>query len=169
VAAIGVAGLFVKPSMIKGPEASLVQLPSVKMFCIVTAVAAIVAFVIALRASMITSTVVTGLVPIIAFAYIAIALMPVANELASTRPLVAALERQHVAPERIALYAAPYLWTRDFPNELERVVYGAPEMSKPVVIVTARAHANEIAPSLSGYRVVDSVRMIGKWFDVYRQ
>jgi len=169
MAALAVAGHFVSPNQIKGPEAALVQLPAVKLFCIVTAVAALIAFVIALRASMTTSTVVTGLVPVIAMVTIAIALMPVANDLASTRPLVAALEKQHVAAEQITLYAAPYLWTRDFPGNLERVVYAAPETPKPIVIVTARAHANEIAPSLSGYHVVDSVRMIGKWFDVYRQ
>jgi hypothetical protein len=96
--------------------------------------------------------------------------MPIVNDLASTRPLVGALERQDVAPEQINLYAAPYLWTRDFPITFEHVNYGAPDRTaKPVIIVTARAHANEIAPSLSGYHVVDSVRMIGKWFDVYRQ
>jgi hypothetical protein len=37
------------------------------------------------------------------------------------------------------------------------------------VIVTARAHAGEIAPSLYGYQMVDPVRMIGKWFYVYRR
>jgi 4-amino-4-deoxy-L-arabinose transferase-like glycosyltransferase len=169
MAAIGVAGLFVKPSMIKGPEATLIQLPAVKAFCIVTAVAALIAFAIAFRASSVTSTIAAGLVPIVSMVFMAVALMPVVNDLASTRPLVAALERQSVAPEQMTLYSAPYLWTRDFPRKFELVVYGAPETTKPVVIVTARAHAGEIAPSLSGYHVVDSVRMIGKWFDVYRQ
>jgi hypothetical protein len=172
MAVIGIAGLIVSPGMIKGPEAALVALPAVKLLCIVTAVAAIIAFVIAIRASLTTSTIAAGLVPIISMVVIAIALMPVVNDLVSTRPLVAALERQRVPAEQIALYAAPYLWTRDLPRELERVVYAAPETlagTKPAVIVTARAHAGEIAPSLTGYRVVDSVRMIGKWFDVYRR
>jgi hypothetical protein len=39
----------------------------------------------------------------------------------------------------------------------------------PAVIATSRAHAAEIAPLLAGYRKVDSIRMIGKWFDVYRR
>ena len=172
MAVIGIAGLFVSPGMIKGPEAALVQLPAVKLFCVITAVAAIIAFMIALRASLMTSTIVAGLVPIVSMVVIAIVLMPVVNELVSTRPLVVALQRQRVPPEQIALYAAPYLWTRDFPRELERVVYASPETvtrTRPIVIVTARAHANEIAPTLAGYRVVDSVRMIGKWFDVYRR
>jgi 4-amino-4-deoxy-L-arabinose transferase-like glycosyltransferase len=172
MAILAMAGLFVSSRQIKGPEAVLVQLPAVKWLCIVTAVAALIALVIALRASLITSTIAAGLLPIVAMVYIAIVLMPVVNDLSSTRPLVAALEKQSVAPEQIALYAAPYLWTRDFPRTFEHVVYAAPETlsrTKPIVIVTARAHANEIAPSLAGYRVADSVRMIGKWFDVYRR
>jgi hypothetical protein len=148
------------------------QLPEVRTLLIVTATAAIFAFAIALRASLTTSTIATGLVPIISMAFIAIALMPVVNDLVSTRPLVNALQQQQVPPEQIALYAAPYLWTRDLPREYERVIYADPATlarTKPVVIVTARAHANEIASALNGYHVVTSLRMIGKWFDVYRQ
>jgi 4-amino-4-deoxy-L-arabinose transferase-like glycosyltransferase len=167
---VAIAGLVVSPKTIKGPEAALLQLLSVRMLCIITAVAALIAFVVALRGSLITSTIAAGLVPIVAMVFIAIALMLAINDLASTQPLLASLERQNVAPEQITLYAAPYLWTRDFPIKFEHVAYGAPDrIAKPVLIVTARAHANEIAPSLSGYHVTDSVRMIGKWFDVYRQ
>jgi 4-amino-4-deoxy-L-arabinose transferase-like glycosyltransferase len=172
IALIAIAAFFVSPTRIKGPESALIQLPAVRTLLIVTAIAAIVAFAIATRASLTTSTIATGLVPIIAMAFIAIALMPIVNDLVSTRPLVIALQQQQVPPERIALYAAPYLWTRDLPREYERVVYADPEMlakTKPAVIVTARAHANEIALALNGYHVVTSLRMIGKWFDVYRQ
>jgi 4-amino-4-deoxy-L-arabinose transferase-like glycosyltransferase len=172
MALIGVAGLFVTPGMIKVPEGALVQLPAVKIFCIITIVAAILAFVIALRSSLVTSTIAAGLVPIISMIVIAIALMPVINDISSTRPLVAALEKQYVPPEQIALYAAPYLWTRDMPRDYERVMYATPytlAQTTPTVIVTARAHAGEIAPSLYGYQMVDPVRMIGKWFYVYRR
>jgi hypothetical protein len=103
---------------------------------------------------------------------IAVALMPVINDICSTRPLVAALEKQHAPPEQIALYAAPYLWTRDMPRDFEHVTYATPYtlvQTTPTVIVTARAHAGEIAPSLYGYQMVDAVRMIGKWFYVYRR
>jgi len=103
---------------------------------------------------------------------VAIALMPFINDISSTRPLVAALEKQNVPPEQIALYAAPYLWTRDMPRDFEHVTYATPytlAQTAPTVIVTARAHANEIAPSLYGYQMVDPVRMIGKWFYVYRR
>jgi 4-amino-4-deoxy-L-arabinose transferase-like glycosyltransferase len=172
MAIVGIGGLFVTPSMIKSPEGAFVQLPAVKMFCIITIVAALLAFVIALRSSVITSTIAAGLVPIISMIVIAIALMPVINDISSTRPLVAALEKQHVPPEQIALYAAPYLWTRDMPRDFEHVTYATPytlAQMTPTVIVTARAHAGEIAPSLYGYQMVDPVRMIGKWFYVYRR
>jgi len=169
---LAITGLVVSPKTIKGPEAALLQLPSVKMLCIITAAAALIAFVIALRGSLITSTIAAGLVPIVSMVVIAIALMPVVNDLASTRPLVVALEQQNVPPEQIALYAAPYLWTRDLPPRFERVMYATPytlAVSSPTVIVAAKAHAGEIAPQLNGYQVVDAVRMIGKWFYVYRR
>jgi 4-amino-4-deoxy-L-arabinose transferase-like glycosyltransferase len=172
MAIIGIAGLFVTPQMIKSPEGALIQLPAVKIFCIVTLVAAMIAFVIALRSSLVTSTIAAGLVPIIAMIVIAIALMPFINDISSTRPLVAALEKQNVPPEQIALYASPYLWTRDMPIAYEHVSYATPytlAQMTPTVIVTARAHAGEIAPQLYGYQMVDPVRMIGKWFYVYRR
>src|SRR3954470_8705402 len=172
MALIGIAGLFITPQMIKGPEGALVQLPAEKMFCVITLAAANIAFVIAVRGSLVTSTIAAGLVPIVAMIVIAIALMPTINDIASTRPLVAALEKQQVPPEQIALYAAPYLWTRDMPRDYERVMYATPftlAQTTPTVIVTARAHAGEIAPSLYRYQMVDAVRMIGKWFYVYRR
>src|SRR4051812_1175894 len=169
---IALAGLFIPPNTIKSPEAVLIQLPAVKALCIITAVAALFAFVVSMRGSLITSTIAAGLVPIVSMVVIAIALMPVVNDLASTRPLVTALEAQNVPPEQIALYAAPYLWTRGLPPSFERVMYATPytlAVSSPTVIVAARAHAGEIAPQLYGYHVVDTVRMIGKWFYVYRR
>jgi 4-amino-4-deoxy-L-arabinose transferase-like glycosyltransferase len=172
MAIVGIGGLFITPQMIKGPEGALVQLPAVKVFCIITLIAAMIAFVIALRASLVTSTIAAALVPIVAMIVIAIALMPAINNISSTRPLVAALEKQHVPPEQVALYAAPYLWTRDMPRGYERVMYATPytlAQTTPTIIVTARAHASEIAPSLYGYHMVDAVRMIGKWFYVYRR
>jgi 4-amino-4-deoxy-L-arabinose transferase-like glycosyltransferase len=172
MALIGIGGLFVTPQMIKSPEGAYVQLPAVKIFCVITIVAAILAFVIALRSTLVTSTIAAGLVPIVSMIVIAIALMPTINDISSTSPLVAALEKQHVPPEQIALYAAPYLWTRDMPRDYERVMYATPytlAQTTPTVIVTARAHAGEIAPSLYRYQMVDPVRMIGKWFYVYRR
>jgi 4-amino-4-deoxy-L-arabinose transferase-like glycosyltransferase len=172
IALIAIAALFINPTRIKGPDSALLLLPQVKALLIITAVAAIIALLITWRASLTTSTIATGLVPIVSMTFIAIFLMPLVNDLVSTRPLVAALEKQHVPPEQIALYAAPYLWTRDMPRAYERVTYATPytlAQITPTVIVTARAHAGEIAPSLYGYQMVDAVRMIGKWFYVYRR
>ena len=90
------------------------------------------------------------------------------NNLATDRPLIAALEKQHVSGNEIALYTCPHLWAHDMPRDLEHVHYGQPQ-GTPTVIATARAHAKEIAPQLAGFHVVDSVKMIGKWFDVYRR
>ena len=172
IGVVAIAGLFAAPRVVKGPDAALVQLPAVKILCIITLAAAIIALVIALRGSPITSTIAAGLVPIVAMIVIAIALMPVINDLCSTRPLVAALKKQNVPPEQMALYASPYLWTRDMPRDFEHVTYATPftlAQITPTIIVTARAHGGEIAPSLYRYQMVDAVRMIGKWFYVYRR
>lgn len=102
----------------------------------------------------------------------AAALTPMINTIATTRPLIASLAKQHVPPQEIALYSCPQLWSRDMPRELEQVRYVAPAdfaHIHPLVIATARKNAKEIAPALNGYRVVDTVQMIGKPFDVYRR
>ncbi len=137
-------------------------------------VALAIAAVIALFASrnIYASTIALGFVPIVALGYAMIFMMPAINELASDRPIVRAIVAQHVAPEDVALYASPYLWTRDMPRELERVRYVSPDAlrARPAtVVVTARRHAGEIAASLHEYRKVDQFQMIGKWFDVYRR
>ncbi|HEY8181771.1 MAG TPA: hypothetical protein VII32_05990 [Thermoanaerobaculia bacterium] len=121
--------------------------------------------------SQMLSTIAVGIVPIIPLAYAAITMMPYANSIASTERLIAALEKQHVAPEQIALYSCPNLWSRyNFPRELERVRYvDADNIGNATVIATSRVHAPEISATLRGYRRVDQVQMIGKWFDVYRR
>lgn len=137
-----------------------------------TLVVSVVAFVIAARASLETSTIAAGAVTVAVLVFVAVYLLPFVNGFGSTQALVTVLERQRVAPEQIALYSTPYLWTRDLPRSLERVVYADPETllrTKPSLIVTSRRHATDIAPALTGYRKVDEVRMIGKWFDVYRK
>lgn len=137
-----------------------------------TLVVSVIGLIVAARASLVMSTIVAGAVPILVLLFVADRLTPFINGFGSTQALVTVLERQHVPPEEIALYSAPYLWTRDFPRPLERVVYADPETlrrTRPAVIVTSRTHAGEIAPALAGLRKVDEVRMIGKWFDVYRR
>jgi 4-amino-4-deoxy-L-arabinose transferase-like glycosyltransferase len=142
---------------------------SLRPLAIVLTATALIGIAVSLKSDLL-STVALGLTPIIAFAYIGIAMMPLVNEMISTRPLIAALQKQGVASEQIALYTCPFLWSRDFPRELERVRYvNADNVGDPVVIATSRAHSNEIANALRRYRRVDQLQMIGKWFDVFRK
>lgn len=173
LAAIGIAALFVPLARIKGPEAALVAQTSVKMLFVVLAIAAIVALLVSLRGSLTSSTIALGFVPLCAFAYVAIALMPMVNTLSSTRPLVDALIRQQVRGDEIALYQCPHMWSRrEFPPDFESVHYAdASDVRalQPRVIVTSRKRADDLAETLRGYRKVNELRMIGKWFDVYRR
>jgi 4-amino-4-deoxy-L-arabinose transferase-like glycosyltransferase len=145
-----------------------VRVPDVPVtgLCIATAIAGAAALLIVLRSSFTAGTVAVGLAALVPLLYVAVALMPQVNELASTRPLVAALVRQRVPGDQITLHWCPYLWTRDMPRDLERVVYAddLKSVHTPVLAI-ARAHA----PALPGYRRVEELRMIGKWFDVYRR
>ncbi|HVR37505.1 MAG TPA: hypothetical protein VMU84_00300 [Thermoanaerobaculia bacterium] len=162
LAAIGVAGLFI--------DRPYVSLPLVKGFLGVLAAGAIVSLFIARR--VIASTYAVGLTLIAAFSYAAIALVPLANEMASPRPLIRAIVAQRVPPEDVALYSCPHLWSRTMPRELERVRYVGPDDLRgiqPTLIVTSRKHAHEIAYALAGYRKVAEFQMIEKPFDVYRR
>jgi len=148
------------------------SVPGVNGLIAFALIVSVIGFIIAARASLVTSTLMAGAVPLAVLLFVSINLLPFVNGFGSTRALVDVLRRQPVEPREIALYAAPYLWTRDLPPPLERVVYADPPMlerMKPRVIVTSRGHAKEIAATLAGYRKVDEVRMIGKWFDVYRR
>jgi hypothetical protein len=159
VIAIGsLAGLFVT------------SLPSeVKPLLILLAICALLTLMVTVR-SLVFSTLAVGIVPLIGLSYAGLMLMPLANEIASTKRLIAALQKQNVAAEQIALYSCPHLWSTNFPRELERVRYVSPDnIGTPAVIATSRAHAAEIVAALRGYRRVDAVQMIGKWFDVYRR
>jgi 4-amino-4-deoxy-L-arabinose transferase-like glycosyltransferase len=154
------------------PEGALLGRSDVRAFFAVFAIFAIVELLLIRRRSPVASTMAVGLVPVVAFSFAALALMPIANGLASTRPLIVALDSQFVAPEEIALYWCPYLWSRDWPSPMENVRYVDAETLRtihPRVIITSRIHSGEIAPSLAGLRKVGSLRMIGKWFDVYRR
>jgi 4-amino-4-deoxy-L-arabinose transferase-like glycosyltransferase len=158
---IGVTGYVLLPRYIA-------PTPALRGLFIVLALAALVATFFA--RNLLKSTLAVGTVPVVALIYVAIFLVPMANELASARPLVGALLRQRVDPERIALYATPHLWTRAMPRDLERVRRVSAEeaqMLQPEVIVTSRKKAGELP--LAGYRKVDEFQMIGKWFDVYRR
>jgi hypothetical protein len=167
LATVGVAGLFVRRPEIPAHAA-------VHALFAILALSAIVALVITIRGRLVASTLATGLVLVATLAYAAIALVPLANDLASTRPLVRALVAQQVPPDQTALYVCPHLWTRDMPPELARARHvDADELRAlappPQLIVARRKNAPEIADVLRGYRKVAELQMIGKPFDVYRR
>lgn len=169
---IGIAGLAVQPHHIRGEDAAMIARSDVRALFAILAIAAVAAIVVTLRGRLAASTLATGLVPVLALSYVAVALVPVANEQASTRPLVRSLERQNVPPEEIALYVIPHLWARGMDPELVRARHVEAEelrQSSPEVIVVRRRDADDIQDVLRGYRKVDELRMIGKWFDVYRR
>ena len=172
LAIVGVVGATIASRWVKEPDRALALLPEVRGLFVVLAIAAAIGFVIALRAHVRTSTLAAGFVPLIALVYIAFMLTPLANELATTRPLVRALAAQNVPPEQIALHACPHLWTRAMPRPLWRARHvdenGLRDWN-PTVIVTSRKHDDAIAYALARYRKVGEFRMIGKWFDVYRR
>jgi 4-amino-4-deoxy-L-arabinose transferase-like glycosyltransferase len=152
--------LFIAGAFIPVPDVPIAAL------CVATAIAGVIALVIVLRSSFVPGTIAVGLASLVPLLYTAVALMPQVNELASTRPLVRALARQQVPGDQITLYWCPYLWTRDMPRDLERVTY-ADDLKTVNTPVLAIARAK--APALPGYKRVDELRMIGKWFDVYRR
>jgi 4-amino-4-deoxy-L-arabinose transferase-like glycosyltransferase len=173
-ALMGVAGLIVKPAQIKGDDAALIARLDVRALFVVLLLGSLIAIVISLRGRLGSAVIATGFVAVAALSYASIALVPLANELASTRPLVRALEATRVPPQQIAMFVAPHLWVRGMRPELwsaqhvdERSLPALPE--KPRVIVARRKDAQKIAPSLNGYRKVSELRMIGKWFDVYER
>jgi 4-amino-4-deoxy-L-arabinose transferase-like glycosyltransferase len=171
VAGVGAAGLFFLPGRIGGPEAALLTEPSVRGLFITMIVAAVLALIVAIGSrDAVKSTLAAGLVPVVALLYVAIALLPIANELASARPLVRAIQAQQVPPQDVTLYFTPHLWSRDMPRELERVTYmSADDRPAARVVVTSRKRSGDIAPFLTSFRKVGEFRMIGKWFDVYRR
>lgn len=172
-AILGIAGLLVQPHQIKEEDGALVARMDVRMLFALFLVTALVAMAVTLRGSLTASIVATGLVPVIALGYAAVALVPLANELASTRPLVRALEKQNAAPEGVALHVAPHLWVRGMNPALARARHVDAEELRawrsPAAIVTRRKDAEKIGGVLRDYRKVDELRMIGKWFDVYRR
>ena len=170
MAIVAIAGLLHNPKTHQRPRERAHPTPRSGTL-LITAVAAIIAFVIALRASLTTSTIAAGLVPIVSMVFIAIVLMPVVNDLVSTRPLVVALQQQQVPPEQIALYAAPYSGRAISRAVRARHLRHALHAG---AVDTDRDRGRERARttrSRRSYRIplVDTVRMIGKWFYVYRR
>lgn len=169
-AIIGAAGLIVQPRHIKEEDGALITRLDVRALFAVLLIAAIVAIVITLRGRLVLSTIATGFVPAAALAYAALFLLPLANEMASTRPLVRALMTVNAPPEKIALYVCPHLWVRDMDPKLTRARHvDAAELRTfdASVVVARRRNGPEVADVLQRYQRTGELRMIGKDFDVY--
>jgi hypothetical protein len=113
------------------------------MLFVVLLACGVAAIVVTLR-GLCGSTIATGLVPVVTLAYTALFLVPIANEMASTRPLVRALVTQGVAPEETALYVCPHVWVRGMDPSLSNVHYvDANELRElsPRLIVVRRKDA----------------------------
>lgn len=174
LAVVGVAAYTIGPRFVKPEDRELIDRPDVMMMFVVLAASAIIALLVALwKRDAVVSTLALGLVPLAALIYVGAFLTPVANDEASSRRLVRSLAALNVPPESIACYTCPHLWSRDMPRQLERVRYvDADDLRRnprPEVIATSRRYSKDIAFALEGYRHVAEVRMIGKWFDVYRR
>ena len=167
-ALVGVAGLFVKPEQIRDEDGALISRLDVRMLFGVLLVTSLAAIVVSLRGTLVASTLATGLVLPITLGYAALVLVPIANELASTRPLVRSLIRQAVPAEEVGLYVCPHLWTRGMPPELWRARHLQREQTGASRLLVVR-RKNSAEVNLQDYRKVDELRMIGKWFDVYRR
>ncbi|HJQ37214.1 MAG TPA: glycosyltransferase family 39 protein [Thermoanaerobaculia bacterium] len=161
---IGVAGLFVQR-----PEIPAAARP----LFVVLVIAALLALAVTMRGRLVHSTIAVGFIAIAALAYAATALAPLANEMASSAPLVRALEKQNVPPEQMALFVCPHLWARGMSPALERVRYVDKEdlrrMAPPQLIVARRKNSGEIYDILRDYHRVGELQLIGKWFDVYKR
>ena len=166
-ALVGAAGFFVK---LEGEESALLALPAVRGLFVVLLAAGLAGALVAWRGRLAYGVIAVGLVPVLALSYAMTVLMPLANEQASTRPLVRALVAQQVPAAEIGCYVCPHLWVRGMPPSLERVRLLEREEVRavmPRVLVVRRKDADDL--DLSGYARVDELRMIGKWFDVYRR
>lgn len=172
MALIGVAGLFAQPELIQGEDGALIAYPEVRGLFVVLLVGAVAGIVVALRARLQTAILAVGLVPLLGLVYAMTVLMPLANEAASTRPLVRSLVRLQAPPSDVGLYVSPHLWVRGMPPSLEAATHYDAEglrAARPPWIVARRRNAKDVADVLEGYRKVDELRMIGKWFDVYQR
>jgi 4-amino-4-deoxy-L-arabinose transferase-like glycosyltransferase len=170
--AVGFTGLVLRRADIPDANSWLIELTVVRGFFAVLFFGALLAIVVTLRWRLPGSTMALGLVPVAALAYAAVFLVPVANEGASTRPVLRALEQQAVPPREIALYASPHLWVRGMNPAFDDVKYvDARDLAtfRPSLLVVRRKNAREIANVLRAYRKVDEVVMAGKSFDVYRR
>jgi 4-amino-4-deoxy-L-arabinose transferase-like glycosyltransferase len=175
IAVAGAVGITAAPGLTDRPEdAALLASREVQTLFAAMLVAGLAALMWDLRGRM-EPTARNALALAFAFAapmaVVVTLCMPLANEEASTAPLVRELARLDLPGEEIAMHYAPHLWTRDMPPRLEKVRHAGRDLLRsgalPRAVVVRADKAAELGEDLSRYELRASVRMIGKRFDVY--
>ena len=121
------------------------------------------------------SSIALGIAALTPMVYIMFTLVPALNSIGSTEPLVRALARLPQEGEEIALFKAPYLWSRSMPESLNGVRYLGEESldeawtKPPEVIAVQRDRAHLLEARLQDYIRIDRVRIKSRDFDVYRR
>lgn len=156
----------------KGDEASLLGVGSIRVALISMAVISIAGIVVGWKSIRVSSLA----LPFVFAVPVGIMLTAGAsaiNDYASSRLLVAALAREARPGDEIGMYYTPHLWSRDLPDELEGTrQFGLGELEEgrgPDLLAVRRDRIDRLAGVLDAYQHVSSVRFMGKTFDVYRR
>lgn len=151
--------------------------PVVRTIVVAAGLVAIASSIVSifLQKKLLGSTVALAIGVIAPLALLSLFLMPRLSWNSSARPLVEALERQRVAGEQIALYYAPYLWTRTMRPDFDHVSYiGRDALTKakgelPLVVSTRLSRAEDLAGLAANYTKVDEVNVRGRPYGIYRR
>lgn len=171
----GVGGAIAAPWFLRPPDGILFPLLTVRAVALlVAAVAGAVLLWSVRRPTLDVAIVGLGFAALTPLFLLAACLVSPLNRIASSRTLIESLGRQESDGRRIALYQCPFLWSRDLPSSYEQVHYigrnGLREWagSLPSTVATRAGRAGEVGLLDEKYKRVETVRMIGKEFDVYR-
>lgn len=122
------------------------------------------------------SSIALGIGALFPIIYLAVFLMPFANSITSTGPIVDALVKQQVDGRQIGLWQAPHLWSREMPDSfhdvilLDAVAFREGRAALPQLVVVRPDRAHHLGDTLArNYSKVDEVRTRGKTFAIYRR
>ena len=179
LALLGSAVLAAMPHVPRtSQELRLLDDPRVFWLFIVMVIAAFIALLATYAkrtGRLLRSSIALGLAALTPMVYIMVTLVPALNSIGSTEPLVRALERLPQEGKEIALFKAPYLWSRSMPQSLNGVRYLGEESlndawrKPPEVIAVQRDRAHLLGARLQNYIRIDRVRIKSRDFDVYRR
>jgi 4-amino-4-deoxy-L-arabinose transferase-like glycosyltransferase len=176
VAVVGAVGITAGPSLATRPEdAALLARGELRILfagMTVAGIATLLWDVFGRMEATSRNALAVGLCFAIPMGIVVTVCLPLANEEASTVPLVRELARLGVPGEEVAMHFTPHLWTRDMPENLDSVRQAGRDLFRtaplPRVVVVRADKARDLGEELQQYEHRASVRMIGKRFDVYR-